>query len=243
VISGYLIQDAALPAGVFCFLLLFSCARPKAGWPGLRTWVSDHAWLLPLMTAVLLIPSSLIGRAKEGGAVNALTPTTYFLVAAVSAWIAGYRPRTGETWADFPSRLVLGGTSLLCLALAVVCLNPWPKLIDNYHELADLEHNPQQVAYEFSLKHPDAAYFPWNPLSTLMSDGKYYHFEYGVGDYYLAGDVLPADQIRAHLPSAMAYLVYPPKRQSEAMRGLLGAFSTRIESPELPKGWIVYTRP
>jgi hypothetical protein len=76
-----------------------------------------------------------------------------------------------------------------------------------------------------------------------MSDGKYYHFEYGVGDYYLAGDMLPAEQIRAHLPADMAYLIYPPKRQSEAMRGLLGNFSARIDSPELPPGWIVYTRP
>jgi hypothetical protein len=242
-ISGYLIQDLALPAGVFCFLLLFASSRPKAGGPGLRAWVGEHAWFLPLLIAVLLVPSSLIGRAKEGGAVNALTPTTYFLVVALSAWIAEYRPRKGETWTDFPGRLVLGGTSLLCLSLAILGLNPWPKLIDNYRELADLGHNPQQVAYEFSQKHPNAAYFPCNPLSTLMSDGKYYHFEYGVGDYYLAGDMLPAEQIRAHLPADMAYLIYPPKRQSEAMRGLLGNFSVRIESPELPPGWIVYTRP
>lgn len=241
--SGQLIQDAALPAGILCFLLFFVTAGPKWNVSGLRSWAIGQRWFLPLMAAVLLLPSSLIGRAKYGGASNALTPTTYFLVVALSAWIVEYRPREGASWADFPSRLVLGGASLLCLVLAVVCLNPWPKLIVNYHELADLGHNPQEVAYAFSLKHPDAAYFPWNPLSTLMADGKYYHFEYGIGDYYLAKDIPPPDQIRAHLPPAMAYLVYPPNRQSEAMHGLLDGFSARVESPELPPGWIVYTRP
>jgi hypothetical protein len=243
VISGYLIQDAALPAGVLAFFALMSSIRPKIRGSGPAPRLADQAWFLPLLTAVLMVPSALIGRAKEGGAANALTPVTYFLVVTLTAWIADYRLREGETWTDWPGRVVLGGTSLLAVMLTLACLNPWPKLIDNYHELADLGHNPQQVAFEFSRKHPNAAYFPWNPLSTLMADGKYYHFEYGLGDYYLAGDIPPPEQIRAQLPSAMAYLIYPPKRQSEAMHGLLGAFSARIESPELPPGWIVYTRP
>ena len=243
VISGYLIEDAVLPAGVLVFFALVSSIRPKVRGSGPAPRLVDQAWFLPLLTAVLLVPSALIGRAKEGGAANALTPATYFLVVALVAWIADFRLRDGEAWTDWSSRLVLGSTSLMCVMLTLVCLNPWPKLIDNYHEIADLGHTPQQVAYEFSLKHSNAAYFPWNPLSTLMADGKYYHFEYGIGDYYLAGDIPPPEQIRAQLPSAMAYLIYPPKRQSEAMRGLLGAFSARRESPELPPGWIVYTRP
>jgi len=242
-ISGQLIQDAALPAGVLGFVLLFLSATPKWSPSGLRAYAREQYWLLPLATAVLLVPSSLIGRTKYGGAANALSPTTYFVVVALTAWIADFRLRDGEAWTDWPGRVVLGGASLLALMLTLVCLNPWPKLIDDYHELADLGHNPQQVAFEFSRKHPNAAYFPWNPLSTLMADGKYYHFEYGIGDYYLAGDIPPPEQIQAQLPSAMAYLVYPPKRQSEAMRGLLGAFSARRELPELPPGWIVYTRP
>src|SRR5882724_5118042 len=100
--SGYLIQEALLPAAVLGFFLLFvPTGDAPRGRRTLREWAS-LGWFLPLMTAVCLIPSALIGRAKVGGEINALTPTTYFLVTALAAWIAEFRPRQGQTWSDFP---------------------------------------------------------------------------------------------------------------------------------------------
>ena len=46
--------------------------------------------------------------------------------------------------------------------------------------------NTQEVVYTYAVGHPGLVYFPWNGLSTLLAEGKLYHFEWGIYDRYEA---------------------------------------------------------
>ena len=50
----------------------------------LRTWLRGNAWMLVFLAALALVPSSVLGRVKVGGALNNLSYTLYFALAATA---------------------------------------------------------------------------------------------------------------------------------------------------------------
>jgi hypothetical protein len=67
-----------------------------------------------------------------------------------------------------------------------------------------LRENENQVAFEYLKKNPNRGYFPWNPLATLMADGKFSTVEDALGierDHTVSG---------AHLPESPEFIAYPP---------------------------------
>jgi hypothetical protein len=101
-------------------------------------------------------------------------------------------------------------------------------------------------AFDFASHHRDEVYFPYDPLSTLLTDGKLYHFDYGLFDRRLAGFEVSEDVFRAHLPSHMRYVMYP--------RWVAAADTPRESVRRLPEfssivrlrgfeDWDVYMRP
>ncbi|HVT90210.1 MAG TPA: hypothetical protein VHD56_15265 [Tepidisphaeraceae bacterium] len=98
------------------------------------------------------------------------------------------------------------------------------------------------MAYQFSLENPEKAYFPWNPLATLMSDNRYYVFDYGAVDLFMAGDFISDQRLRQYTPADMQYVIYPAYWESESMHRRLSNYSRRVALPQLP-GWNVYVRP
>jgi hypothetical protein len=239
--SGYLIVDAAGPAIAMGVALLFDAARRPTGRRSLRVWIMRNPWALPLALAILMIPFSLVGRVKQGGWANALSPTTCFLVLALAAWIVRYRPRAGESWAQPLHRVAVGASALLCGALGILAVNPWHQSLQSWQDVLDFKHNPEQVAYGFGLEHPNAAYLPWNPLVTLMTDGRYYLFEYGVIDLRFAGEAMGQQRMNQHLPPQMQYIVYPRTQTEQEMQRVLPEFSKAVRISQL-RAFNVYTR-
>ena len=88
--------------------------------------------------------------------------------------------------------------------------------------IRDVDNNQQEIAYRRSKAHPGVVYFPWQPLSTLLGEGRLYHFEWGAYDHYVAKNrnrvpVPSRQQIIAHIPdsSKLQFIAYGPLHQEE----------------------------
>ena len=42
------------------------------------------------------------------------------------------------------------------------------------HSVCAVGQNDPQLAYEFAVRHPGEAYFPWHPLASLLAEGRLY---------------------------------------------------------------------
>jgi hypothetical protein len=205
---------------------------------GLRAVLRQNPWLLFALTAAASVPTSFLSRIKVGGTWNNYGPTVYFLTLALCAllleWHASNR-RLGRVRLD----------AALTLALFVSYASPLASLgernFDDFNYAHRPSRNPQEEAYRFAKRHPSTAYFPWNPLSTLLAEGRLDHFEYGLADRELAGFRVPDAQFWKHVPPGMRYVCFPPLRQDEYTMKYLPEFTRRVEVPGLP-GWICYER-
>ncbi|HVO33328.1 MAG TPA: hypothetical protein VMU17_05375, partial [Elusimicrobiota bacterium] len=100
--------------------------------------------------------------------------------------------------------------------------------------------NPRSFAYQFALKHPQEVYFPLDPIATLLSDGKMYHFDVGLFDMTeLFHEAIPPAQLRDYIPAHLKYLAFETNNQFSA--ALFPEFRHKTQLPELP-GWTVFTR-
>lgn len=236
-ISGAVLE-LGKPALPFAVIALIGIARAgqAADWDlrKARTQIPNHAWFLPLLVAILMVPTSIVGRVKWGGWLSAYHCLYYLICAASLILVEWSRPSVSER------RHVICSWGLVAASLFVLAAASADLKTINWIEHPEM--NPQQQAYEFALKHPGEVYFPWNPLSTLMAEGKLYNMEHGVVDKELAG-YKPSDKLfRAHLPERLKYVAYPRSALSESMLEYLPEFSRKVHVEGLP-GWNVYTRP
>jgi hypothetical protein len=109
--------------------------------------------------------------------------------------------------------------------------------------LRNLRANPSQTAYDFDTRHPGIAYFPCDPMTSLLRDGKLYHLDIALYDREVAGHPLTPEQIRSGLPPGFMLVALPPGEllQSQALQGVFAGF-VPITDPELP-AWNVFRRP
>jgi hypothetical protein len=102
-----------------------------------------------------------------------------------------------------------------------------------------LWRNDPQLAYDFAVQHPGEVYYPWQPLATLLAEGRLYHFDYALMDRFIGGYEPTPEHLRANLPPRMRWI---------AANGRVWTFhyfpefSQEVQLPELP-GWVVRTRP
>lgn len=245
---------AALPllAGSFMKLMTQSAAwvllGAVAGWAiwrsrspreaDPRVWLRAQLWLLVGLVGVALLPTSTLGNIKAGGGQNSYHSVYYFICAASLALLQ-LRGRRSNSNAREERRRKLATRALTTLLVLFGALAFRRQLQTNHSQW--LPANPQREAFDFAKGHPNQAYFPWNPLSTLMADGKLYHFELAVVDRRIGGFDPSDEHVRANLPSDLRYVAFHPARQSEGMMSYLPEFSRGVELPELPD-WIVYMR-
>jgi len=216
-------------------------ALARAWWPAARRGTDSgglaarEPWALFAAAALALAPTALLGRIKVGGNLNNFAPVVYFGAMALAALVLG-RAAGGRG-----GRLRRGS---LAAAVAVSLVSPLGLgggLVREWSGVRSLADNPQDAGYRYARQHPGEAYFPWNPLSTLLAEGRLTDFEYGLFDRDLAGRPLPAEEFRKDLPAGLRLVAFPPDRQSEWVLRLLPEFSRRCEVPELP-GWVCYER-
>jgi hypothetical protein len=108
--------------------------------------------------------------------------------------------------------------------------------------LRNLKANASQTAHTYNLRYPGVAYFPYNPMTSLLTDGKLYDLDVALYDREIAGYPLTPQQLQSGLPHSFLLVALPPEQeiQSKALQGLFADF-VRITDPELP-GWTICRR-
>lgn len=146
---------------------------------------SIHAWL-----GLLMLPFGLAAMLKEGGGINS-AHGLFFLGVAI-----GLRLHA-TTW-PAPVRLVVMALgSVLALAGAA----------DRWEHRTPSPYQDHLLA--IARQHAGRLYLPWNPLPTLLTDGRIYPFEYALFAREITGTELIAPEIRAALPPEPV-VVYDP---------------------------------
>lgn len=236
--------------------LAAACLRP----PGPRREAGGEA--LPSLSApgvlglcgLLLLPTTLLGMIKRGGDFNDQSPTVYFLMLAALAYL---RATAAE---DAPGTTVAERTSpaarrlALAAGLAVFAFVVGPPsragLAAAWERARTVDRFPNATGFAYARAHPGTVYYPWNPLLTLMAEGRLYHFSYGLLDRELAGTefrVTP-EHFRQDTPGDLRYVAYPTmtpipgKPEPDYVAAFLPEFTERVELPGLP-GWTVFQRP
>jgi hypothetical protein len=188
-----------------------------------------HAALVPLLPALLLVPTGVLAANKFGGNVNSFH-SLYFLLAAALALLVVEAPSP---------RLTTRGCAYAFCALAA--------LVTWRHGNLDLRDpaptvlpNPHQEAYAFARAHPGTVYFPWYPLASLLAEGRLYHFDWGVFDRMLGGSAPTAEHFRADLPRQLEYVAI--RGRDAKVMSYLPEYTEKRSSDELP-GWTLLARP
>ena len=199
----------------------------------LGTFLREEPWTLLVLAAVLMIPTSILGRAKVGSWESAYHSLYYIIAAASLVLIRLTEPRYSGSFDRLFSRIALAAT-----IVAVALCAPY---LSNLSLLLKMDLSPQQQAYKVALEKPGKVYFPWNPVSMLMAEGKLYNSEPGLLDLKWAGLMPSKEQFMLHVPPEMKYVAYQKDRPHEVAMELLPEFGRKVHLAELP-GWIVYAR-
>jgi hypothetical protein len=223
----------ALPA-LLPLLFLGVCSwtgsRPNCE---IRQFFAANRWIVYLMASAALVPVSLKAMVTVGSDVNHLGFVLYFLFVAAGLAIQQYFTDANPA-ARLSSRLFLTTGILVSVAPGM--------LLTVDASLRNLRENTSQIAHTYNLRHPGMAYFPDNPMTSLLKDGKLYDLDTALYDREIAGYPLTPQQLQAGLPDSLTLVALPPDAhiQSKALHGLVAGF-VPIADPELP-GWIVYRR-
>lgn len=169
--------------------------------------VGWYVWL-----AVAQLPLGIFAAGKAGGGLNSAHGLIFLLAALVLATI-----RTP------PKPRILTAASLVLCAVA---------LYGASDRLRYWRPSPyQDRLLELAKAHPHELFLPWNPLVTLLTDGRIYPFEDALYCRQLINLPVPADRVRAVLPERVM-LVYDPLAASrDAARYYPGL--TRAPTPPL----------
>lgn len=188
------------------------------------------SWAGFFLVAVILFPTAVVGRTKLGGEVNHESFVVFFLIAAVIAWLATSSSREPRT------RL-----AVLTAALAVLVLVTGPRALE-YHGWAAAWKNQNETAWQYERAHPRAVYFPWNPLTPLLTRGALEHFDYGVFDRALGGAAPTPAHLTRHLPAARPVIASFIAHHDHILHTYFPDYVARPPDPELP-GWRLYGPP
>jgi hypothetical protein len=205
----------------------------------------NNKWTLPLLVALFMMPTSVMGNAKVGGTSNSYH-AYYYLAAACALifrdWLSIFTTERN----NFPrvaASVLLFATALFATVKLFDVYTDFPASPAGYRYVWQ---NPQEQAYTYDRLHPSEVYFPWNPLSSFLASGKLYHTAVGVDDRGLAGYPVGQAQLYSFLPARIRYIAffndprYKPHRPEDCC-DYLPEFSRRVNLPELP-GWTVYER-
>jgi hypothetical protein len=166
---------------------------------GRRIWRAESPLLLPALTWCCVLPAGVAGILTLGGTLNSLQGLLYFMPPALLAGLETFSPSTrGRQWAG------------VVLALAVLAVIGTRDALLPRHAFKPMTASVQQAASLASgLK--GQIWFPWNPLITIYSEGRFYEVEDGLYVRFLAGRPRTYEQVRAHLPAHWRVTAMPIK--------------------------------
>ncbi|HUL54556.1 MAG TPA: hypothetical protein VLT83_14225 [Opitutaceae bacterium] len=183
----------------------------------------DHPALAPVLVFAWSVPFDLAGFFTVGGNVNSFHAAVYLLPAA-ALWLVERSQRAGAWSGAVPVGLALA------LALQGMPLGPLPMK----PQLTGLR---QGAALARQL--PGQIYFPWNPLLTYFSDGRFYHVEDGLITRSIAGRPVPPAVVKSGLPPALCVVAYHRYAIESFVRALIPPNARRDAFGE----WILFSWP
>jgi hypothetical protein len=208
----------ALPVGAIC--LLAWVARNRA------SPLPDERRSAPILflAAILLLPVGVLASLKIGADINSVH-SYYFLIAAAAAGVTALAAKRPARYA--PMVVVLAGATLA----GAFCEARWRSSLG-----VSLGWDTNEAAFEFARTRPGEAYFPWDPLATLLAENRYYHFEYGVQDRLYAGLKPTPEQIEEGLPRRLRLIIYP----IAGMKGLMVTLKGPYSGETLSGPWTIF---
>jgi hypothetical protein len=184
-------------------------------------------WLLPLLAALFLLPTGALSANKVGGEPYALHSASYVLAAIAALLVDASRRAPAVRWL---------GWAFCAIGVLAAWQSGRPVA---WAARPSIWQNDNQLAYEFALRHPGEAYFPWQPLASLLAEGRLYHFEYGMMDRLLGGYEPTPAHVREELPPHMQWIAAHTRVWTF---NYFPDYSVNATLPELP-GWVVHSRP
>lgn len=159
--------------GLWRHLSLYVLLPAIALYVGRRAvWRRDSLWLLPALTWLFLLPSSLVSIYKIGGTANSLNGFLYLLpvtALAFAVWLRSWR-----------SQAVHALLAVVVAAIIIVQMSLSPT-----RPLQPLANHLRQAEF-LAGQFPGQIYFPWYPLVTFFSEHRFYHAEDGLYSRYTA---------------------------------------------------------
>ncbi|MCJ7646801.1 hypothetical protein MUO65_07900, partial [bacterium] len=235
-----LIKESFLFAAILIFYSVYQLSASSNVPNKLKAWLGSNQWTMLAIVSLFMVPTSVLGRVRVGGDVNTLSPTVYFLVAAVTLALKRF---ASDSLSSFPRPgQGLAQPLLVLLITGLVYINI-PNFFSIQGVLKNLSGNEQKVAYEYAKNHPREVYFPNNPLSSLLAEGKLYHHAYGLFDREQSGFPVSREHFLAHIPPNIRLVAFQSYGGSmgKYVLNYLPEFSKQVTIDELP-GWIVYMR-
>lgn len=188
-----------------------------------RLFRRDHPALAPVLVFACSLPFNFAGFLPIGGNLNSLHGAVYLLPAA-ALWLAARRLRPGP-W-PWPA------PAALAAVLAVQIASQWPLPLH-------LQQTGLREGASLARQLPGEIYFPWNPLLTFFSEGRFYHVEDGLITRSLAGRPVPPSVVKAYLPPRMCVVAYHRYAIDGYVRGLIPVDAKRTAYGE----WILFSWP
>ncbi|HSA30829.1 MAG TPA: hypothetical protein P5160_03415 [Candidatus Omnitrophota bacterium] len=214
-VTGELLEKSFLLwiSMLWCWLVAsYDSACFTQGPFSLKRWIKDHPWLVYLIAAVFLVPASVLTRVKWGGALNAFSPTLYFLAIALCLNLSECAGAGLTKYSDTVRRKAVLLWCLLTVGLLITRFHEVRNFKEIFQDLAQSDH---VLAYEFARKNPGRAYFPNNPLSTILAEGKAYHCIFGLNDWKKAGFAPEPEHFANFVPAQMKYIIFPQRSRWE----------------------------
>jgi hypothetical protein len=221
-------ETAAATAPLLLLIAMFALT------PGsVREKIGKHRWLVFVSIAALQLPVELRAWTTAGGVQNHLGVITLFIALATTLGLTELWKRNTSAepaWTGLAARALLIGMLLAHISLP----------LGMFGDAGRVRTSPTQVAYDYLRQNPGRAYFPINPLASLLAEGRLTHLDDALHDRELAGFPISPQQLAAGLPPGCDLVAYPPTLEPHAaiLRGLLEG-KPLVEEPRL-KGWNVY---
>lgn len=204
--------------------------KPETRWASIT--VPNLMLLGFLVAAIGYIPVGVMGAKSIGGDVNHYGISLYFFLMATAALIA--------VIPTIKYRLV--STVFLAAALLLSSVKSLEH-IPRFPRWYLFENNFLEQARIFSRMHPGEIYFPWQPVSVLLGEGRLYHLGEQLHYEKLVGlPPRPTEEVVAHIPENLRGVAIRPHGAKANVLDIAFPEYTLSKSEALLPNWTILMR-
>lgn len=202
---------------------------------GLRNWLRQP-WVLLFLAGVAVAPTSIRAMQVYNGSTNSLHCQALWML----SFCLLFREHALEMKSIAFRQVAKTVLILMMVVTFVVAGLKHYRRVKKEARGAYFENRREQ-AYRCAKAYPGQFLFPWEPLSTLLADGRAYHFDYGIHAQELAKQTVDRKtQLDPFVPPQLRAIVYIPN-QKRYLLAHYPEYSRRVVLPELP-GFEVFIR-